>query len=226
MKQRISLQTHRYSLDHFPFHRLIGNLLKSPNLMLLHETLYPAGQQVPTLDTNEPGKDQATEFHKKFYEMANGEPCAFMEAYEKFARYVRPFVGEGKFLYQRIPTFRVHLPNNKAVGGRSHRDVDYNHPKEEINIVVPLTSMFGTNSMFTETRPHLRDFRVIQLDVGNFMIFNGALCEHGNFINTTGITRVSFDFRLLPINKYDPNNERESVAHHVKFQKGHYYAEI
>jgi hypothetical protein len=121
--------------------------------MLLHEQLYPAGTQVPTFNTNEPGKDQATQFHKKFYDMANGPQCAFMEAYQKFVRYIRPFFGESKFLYQRIPTFRVHLPNNKAVGGRSHRDVDYNHPKDEINIVVPLTSMFGTNSIFTETRP-------------------------------------------------------------------------
>jgi hypothetical protein len=32
------------------------------------------------------------------------------------------------FLYQRIPTFRVQLPDNEAVG-EFHRDSDYNPPK-------------------------------------------------------------------------------------------------
>ena len=193
--------------------------------MLLHETSYPVGSEVPNFDF-QPGKDQSTTFHQKFYDMANGESSAFMDAYKNFVRYVRPFIGEGKFLYQRIPTFRVHLPNNKAVGGTSHRDVDYGHPSGEINIVVPLTCMTGTNSLFTETRPHLKDFRLIQLNIGEFLIFDGACCEHGNFINTTGVTRVSFDFRLLPIKYYNPFSESESIANHVKFINGHYYAEI
>jgi hypothetical protein len=226
MKPQISLQTHRYSLDHFPFHRILGNTFNCPNLMLLHEKIVPRGCQVMAFDY-QPGEDQATLFHKQFYAMVDQMPDGiFMDTYRRFAKYVKSFVGEGEFLYQRIPTFRVHLPNNKAVGGISHRDSDYNHPKQEINIIVPLTSMFGTNSMFTETRPHLRDFRLVQLDVGQFLIFNGANCEHGNFINTTGITRVSFDFRLLPKSAYNPEKAGESVAHHIKFLDGHYYAAI
>ena len=38
-----------------------------------------------------------------------------------------------KLIYQRKPTLRIHLPENKSVGG-FHRDRDYNHPIEEINI--------------------------------------------------------------------------------------------
>ncbi len=38
------------------------------------------------------------------------------------------------------------------------------------------------------------------LDKGECMSFNGNKCSHYNKINKTGKTRLSFDFRILPLN--------------------------
>ena len=36
-------------------------------------------------------------------------------------------------------------------------------------------------------------------------MFNGGECIHGNKTNNTGKTRVSFDFRILPLENYNPD---------------------
>ena len=207
----------QYDPQEFPFSKIVGNIFDCHNLMLLHQ------QTEHHYDIAEPGSDQGTEFHKQFY-----QSCAdlFLPIYKNFIKEkAGPFASPNEeFLYQRIPTFRVQLPDNKAVGGISHRDKDYNHPPEEINFLVPLTSMIGSNSLFVESAEGLRDFRVLELHPGQLLIFNGANLEHGNLPNTSGWTRVSFDFRIL--RKSDSYNlaGKESVAHGLRFIEGEYYA--
>jgi hypothetical protein len=42
-------------------------------------------------------------------------------------------------------------------------------------------------------------------------------------VNKTTQTRVSLDFRILPLDKYDENNNTESITQKTKFKIGQYY---
>lgn len=206
----------QYNHIDMPFCRIIGNIFNCHNLMFLH-TL-----QKRVYSELIPGKDQHTEFHEQFYNVCKNQ-SEFMLTYKNLIKYIGfDFLGLEKFLYQKIPTFRIQLPNNKAVGGISHKDSDYNHPLNEINFLVPLTSMIGSSALFLESEPGLRDFKLISLSPGEILMFNGANLEHGNISNTSGWTRVSFDFRILPqFSNIDINSK--TIAHGLRFMEGEYY---
>lgn len=205
----------KYSQQGYPFCRVVGDMLNCYNLMLLHE------KQKEQYAVCLPGKDQSTEFHNTFYSKC--KDSEFLGLYYRFISYIYQHIfNDDNFLFQKIPTFRVQLPNNKAVGGVSHRDRDYNHSPKEINVLVALTPMIGSSSLFVESQDGLRDFSLVTLNPGECLVFDGANLEHGNLINTTGWTRVSFDFRLIHRRDYSPD-DRVSVAHGVRFIEGEYY---
>ena len=58
---------------------------------------------------------------------------------------------------------------------------------------------------------------------GQLCIFNGNKCLHGNKINKTGKTRISFDFRVVPYDRYNPKFEKMSATKNQKFLLGEYY---
>lgn len=95
--------------------------------------------------------------------------------------------GESKIIYQRAPTFRVHPPNNLAVG-QMHCDNDYNHPEGEINFWVPLTEAKETSGFYAESEPGKGDFHPFSqtLYPGDILRFWGNKCRHYNEINETG----------------------------------------
>ncbi len=205
----------KYNHLDFPFYRVVANYLNCDNLHFLH-------LQDPTQFTADiPGKDNGTVWHKKFYEMFKKDTW-FYTIYYSFLKEV---IGLNEnFLFQAIPTFRIQLPSCKAVGGKSHRDGDYNHPDGEINFLVPLTYMAGSSSIFTESKPGMKDYQFISLNLGDYLKFDGRNCEHGNAQNSTGLTRVSFDFRILPLNDYHPEKAKSSVGIGAKFIDGEYYS--
>ncbi len=61
------------------------------------------------------------------------------------------------------------------------------------------------------------------MHLGELIEFNGNRLSHGNKVNTTGQTRVSMDFRILPIEHYKPNDQKGSVTLNTKFVVGQYY---
>ena len=63
----------------------------------------------------------------------------------------------------------------------------------------------------------------MECDYGEFYIWNGANLRHGNKVNETGVSRVSVDFRILPYHKYNPENNKKSVAAGRSFTLGDYY---
>lgn len=177
----------------------------------------------------EVGRDQQTQFHKKFYEIG----ADFWEEYKNFARHCAERIGLGdpaQLLYQRRPTFRVHLPGNVATGGW-HRDGDYNHPSEELNFVVPLTRFIppspeghAGNGFFIADRPWLRSrllrrFVHPDMEPGDVLRFHGAALLHGSVENRTGLTRVSLDFRVLPKTAV-PTDGKSTVNQGIPFKVG------
>ena len=148
-----------------------------------------------------------------------------MECYHKFVvNVILPYLGLSEALVQTLPSYRVQLPNMKAIYV-PHYDSDENHyhPIGEINFVIPLTSMRDTSTIWAETQPRLKDYHPINMDVGDALCANFNLCTHFNKINDTGLTRVSLDFRVMPLNKYNPDYQHSTATTGIKFLEGEYY---
>lgn len=164
--------------------------------------------------------DQKTVYHKKFYDDAM-EKTNFYNVYHSFITdIIRPLFDED-ILYQRIPTFRVHQPDNLSVAD-FHRDKDYNHSIHETNFYLPLTRAWGTNTIWHETEYNKKDFQPIEANVGEVVMWNGSSLLHGNKINNTGKSRVSVDFRVLPVSRYE-NTGKKSLANETVMNIGGYW---
>ena len=74
--------------------------------------------------------------------------------------------------------------------------------------------------------PGLGDYAPIEMSENEYTIFYGNKCRHGNMINDTPHTRVSFDFRILPLDKYSPDMSKASGTRNMRFIVGEYYKEL
>lgn len=165
--------------------------------------------------------DQSSEWHKAFYGMP--DDSEFFSIYRKWM--LEEIISKFKepHYFQAKPTFRVHLPNNLAVG-EFHRDSDYNHSPHELNIFVPLTPAFDTNSIWLETKIGSDTYLPLEVEYGEYVFFDGANLRHGNHVNKTGQTRVSFDCRIIPVSKYSPT-ALNTLGANKKFILGEYWAD-
>jgi hypothetical protein len=177
-----------YDLAAFPFPTLVSRALGCDALDRLHER-HPR----PTDATG----DQDTPVHEMFYR----EYPQMRDTYERFLRDVVAARYREDICVQRVPTFRVHYPEATAVR-EFHRDSDYNHQSGIMNYWLTLTPAYGTNSIWIETQPDSGDFRPVDLVPGQVLRFNAVRLTHGNHSNDTAATRVSFDFRVLPLEEY------------------------
>ena len=192
--------------------------LNLPSELLPHESI--------TVDN-----DQSLEIYKTLYSIDKGfdlntnqEFGVFLNKYKKFVNYLSSTIFEEKLIYQRRPTLRAHFPESKAVGV-FHRDRDYNHPIEEINIWIPITSAINTNSIWIESKFGKEDYSSINLNYGQAAIFDSRL-KHGNTVNTENLTRLSFDFRVIPESKWESaktKKTKSSVSQSLKLELNDYY---
>jgi hypothetical protein len=167
------------------------------------------------------GTDQTTEFHKKFYDCFNG---LLRQTYLSFIREAVAPLFDEPICYQAVPTFRVHLPGNIAVG-EFHTDGDYNHGVGEVNFWLPCTRAFATNSIWVESSLGSGDFQAIDVEYGEILVFDAVRWHHGNRQNMTGQTRVSFDFRCITMSNYRPTGAR-TVSSGRALEIGDYFAEM
>ena len=213
------MNLHQYDISKFEFKKIITNLFDCGPLELLHER-YNHGSQFTMLDNSN------TIFHQMFYKNIR-EENDFMSVYDLFLNeFVTSIVGE-KFIYQASPTLRVHLVGNMATP-EFHVDTQdgYYHPAGEMNFILPLTQCYDTNSVWVESEPNKGDYSPIKMKYGNLFQFAGGKLRHGNKTNQTPLTRVSFDFRVLPLSKYDKNYPKSSATRGTKFIVGEYYKEL
>tara|TARA_B100001778_G_C18590422_1_gene632030 strand:- start:344 stop:2326 length:1983 start_codon:yes stop_codon:yes gene_type:complete len=208
-----------YNPDDYKFIKLVSDLFET-ELSNLHEKAENTYELFTTI-----GKDSNTEFHNKFYAHLNNNWQEIKDEYSKFIKEViLPFLDLEEALVQKFPSFRVQLPNNLAVVV-NHYDSDslHQHPSGEINFIYALTNMYDTNSVFVEKMPLIDEYEQITLNAGETICFNGNKCKHHNKINETGKTRVSWDFRVLPLNYYKENNGGTSASTNKKYIEGSYY---
>ncbi len=187
-----------YDLDKIPLPALVAQIFGEQPLSRLgtHSEL-PRLTQV---------LDQSTQFHKTFYRTFEShiEP-----AYrDLISNIIHPIIGE-PFCFQAVPTFRVHLPGNVAVG-EFHRDADYHHPVGELNYWLPLTDAWASNTVWIQDDDD--EFLPAEAQPGQIVHFDAVSRQHGNKPNLTGATRVSFDFRCIPMSKYQDSETRSVNA--------------
>ena len=127
-------------------------------------------------------------------------------------------------LYQKEPNFRCHLPGTGHLLVKKHCDADYHHSPNEVNFWLPLTPCYSTNTLWSESSPGVGDFHPFQLVPGQIMQFYGNQCVHYTMPNETDATRMSIDFRVIPldhyIERYPKSHRRDGQA---RFAPGAYF---
>mmetsp|Transcript_132618 Transcript_132618/g.424389 ORF Transcript_132618/g.424389 Transcript_132618/m.424389 type:complete len:408 (-) Transcript_132618:7-1230(-) len=163
----------------------------------------------------------------------------FLDLYRRFLREVvlPTFCGTeecgvlAEAAVQSSPVLRVVMPS-AHVATCLHKDGDYGHVPEELNFWVPLTPVGGSNSLHVEGFPGRRNFEAFSGQVGHAFRFWGNQCAHYAEPNTTESTRVSFDFRLIPLHFWDVAEvggllsaaaRRRTFFHEGELAIGYYY---
>jgi len=172
--------------------------------------------------------DQSSVWHKCFYKMIN-EDNSFNNIYLKFlTEKIKPRYNE-KIVFQKIPTFRVHLPNNVSVGefhkDKHYRNQDWADKVMELNYFLTLTDAYSTNTIWAETEEDKKDFKPIESNYGQCVEWCATKLTHGNKKNQTNQTRVSFDFRVIPESRYIESNHL-TINTKIPFSVGGYYEVI
>lgn len=213
----MKIKIHPYKTWHYPFRDSIAMMLGTDELENLHRMGgYPRG-------VVKPGSDNHTVWHNKFYDSIASS--GFMDIYNDFiSEIIRPLFDNEALVVQNRPTFRIHWQGNLSVGA-FHRYSDYNHNEAEVNFWIPVTHAFDTNTIWIESARGKKDYSAINVHHGQALEFPGCELMHGNEINNTGQTRVSFDFRVIPHSKYrEPAEPKAGVGHGLhKFKLGEYY---
>jgi hypothetical protein len=216
-----------YDCKKYDFYKCFHDLLKvyTDKLDLLHAHLPKAlcPKNIVTV-----ANDQNLSIYKILYKIDDGydlknkkKNSGFLNVFDNFVLSLSKNIFKEDLVYQSRPTLRVNFPNNKAVGDW-HRDREYNHPLEEINIWVPITKSINTNTIWIESQFDKNDYGPVNTNYGQFIMFDSGL-KHGNKLNTENKTRISFDFRVIPKSLYNKHTNKTSIDTKMKFEIGDYY---
>ena len=178
----MSVSILRFSIIDYPFASLAQTVLGVEELGSLH--LRPDLVGIFWLDMMNKCRDELA-LHFDIFE----------GVYKKFANHMQQQLGlnHSKLGYQTPPTFRVH-PVGARTASVPHRDRDYAKGSKFINVWVPLVNVSATNSLWVE-RDKDSELEPVQLNYGEALVFNGYDVLHGSVVNTSTMTRVSFDMR-------------------------------
>ena len=217
LREALHLKKFNYNTKKYPFYEYLSKLFGVTDLENIHKYM---GHFDPFLRE----QDQHTILHKVFYSNFRLPNSPLKKMYEDLIRdFIAPLVYE-KFYYQKIPTFRIGLPQNKFVG-EFHRDSAYNHQPYEINFNLAIVNYKGTAALVTEDTAGSDNLILAEIDYGQVMGFDHIGCLHGSEINQTGKTMISMDFRLALASIYYEDPKAESVNLHSKFIIGDYFSE-
>jgi hypothetical protein len=198
-----------YDTETYPFSTLVGRHLAVDDLSQLH-----AWFDVPALSCE---TQQHTDLHRRLYDIGS----EFDDHYRAFVKKcVIPWIGED-VAFQATPNFRFQMPGSKAVNDW-HTDRDHGHGHEEINFWVPLTTVTEHNCVWIEPGDGLAPVPM-PCELGEVLIFDGAGRRHGNKVNASVRTRVSFEFRVIPMSRYVDRPDDKSTVMGKRFVLGDYF---
>jgi hypothetical protein len=124
---------------------------------------------------------------------------SFDKIFENYCSFISDIIIDkiGKITsYQSPPSFRFHYCGRGS--SVFHKDRDFGVEEGRLNIWVPLTKVWGDNSLWIESKIGAKDFKPITMHPGQVLVFDGVNLGHGSKINTTISSRISFDFRVMP----------------------------
>jgi hypothetical protein len=210
----------------YNFHTIVQDFLDTPDLAAMTSDV-EVGEGEEDFSIYKQ-MERSTAYERLYDRLDGPEGARFYDTFERFVRgVVRPQFDE-PVLYQKKPTHRIHFRNDVGQS-RFHKDTDYGHSAAEINYSVPQTAAFDTNTIWIESAEDRGDYQPIEMDVGEFARFDGATLRHGAKENDTGRTRVSFDFRVIPVSQApdqltDTEHWEEGEQENPLFQNAHDFA--
>jgi hypothetical protein len=245
----------KYDAALFPFGKLVLDMMFEKKLLparLHNVTLSNLHQHIGEELTELDGSG-INEVSRRFYERSE----KFEAMYRLFVEYLGDeFIGKD-CLFQKFSTMRVYFPHAKGFNWRPnyHCDIMLGHPPQEINVWVPLTDVFGSNSIRIATLAdsiellkrydfNFREFlaalqtddalqdellkrtSVVEAKIGDVLLFDSR-CLHVLQNNKTNATRVSMDTRLVPVREYEAleMNYRGTGRRQMPFAIGEYYSQ-
>ena len=161
-----------------------------------------------------------------FYDKLD-QDVRFVELYIKFIEDIIEPIFKEEIYYQRFPTFRIHQPDNICVF-KWHRDKEFGHNEKEINFYMPVTKAYDSNTIWVEEYIGAGKEKSIPFNAnyGELIEWNGTTLLHGNQLNSTGVTRISLDFRILRKSDFDKNNIGKSLTRNNDFSPNSYFTSI
>ena len=209
-----------YDVIKYPFKSLVEEWFDCDDLSMLHT--YKRYKKFKREN------DQSTIWHKAFYNQIRVDE-RFNNLYISFLKNEICNRYDDDLIYQKIPTFRVHFPNNVAVG-EFHKDKDYRDKEwckevKEINYYLPMAPATDTNTFWAESQEDMGDYTPTNCNYGQCVEWDAVNLKHGNKINEEQKTRVSFDFRVILKNRYTPN-DCGTINVGMKFKIGEYYEQL
>ena len=174
------------------------------------------------------GTDQSTIFHKAIYSTFDEPSFYISEFWQNYRVLALDIVNKlkvetgyfGEWAIQRYPTIRFHFPNNVSVF-EFHRDSNYLHPIGEINCFYAINECLNSSALHIEKNLGFEDYVPLNLKPGEYAILNTSIYKHGDFINKTGKTRVSMDFRFIP--NIFLSNDVSSLTKKIKLTSDSYF---
>jgi hypothetical protein len=203
----------KYDTERFPFRKIVEEILEVKELEKIHE--------VESYELLSREQDQKTIWHSKYYKLFKEK---FQPLYLEFVSHIKERFEYQEIVYQKIPTFRVHMVDNVGVG-EWHKDRTYEHGTTEVNFWLPFVDTFDTNTIWMESKEDKGDYMPYDVKYGEILIFDGANLVHGNKINKTKSTRISVDFRLVDPAKFVPNTNG-SINMKTPFDIGGYFEKM
>ncbi len=220
----------KYDVKRYPFAQMLADMLPEKgiaaptdvDLMELHKHLVPPQMRLDNSGINE--------ISRNYYD----RNPAFDKLYNEFCAEVavKEWLGESG-IFQLSPTIRFYFPKAEGFNWRLnyHTDIMLGHPPQEINIWIPLTRVYGSNSMrlmpleasLSILRRYDFDFKayaeavqtsdvlqdelndlsfIVEGKPGEAILFDSR-CLHVLQNNQTEHSRVSMDLRIMPHREYE-----------------------
>lgn len=194
---------------------------------------------------------QINGFSKALYEQDD----VFLGLYHRLIQEIIAPLFEAPLYFQATPTIRFHFPNQKGFDFKPtyHSDIMLGHPPGEVNVWLPVTPAFESNSIkIMRKSSSLRAFetfdydfdalagrvqessnffkgceeasRTVEMGPGQFLLFDPR-CIHATQHNVTNATRVSMDFRVITVEDFQRLRleYRGTGRRRMIFAPGHYY---
>ena len=242
---------YKFDNEKYNFKKLIKDLLnnyykKDFDLNKIHEIINEKYMNKDELDyfkkTPIFGKTDRDSIFIEIYHNYFDTFDVFANLYNKFMKeYIKPkfFPKEDFIVIQKTPNLRIQIPNKSNLGKRDsdpneeiigvHYDAEFDHSLEEINLIIPLTRMFDTNSIYheysTNSNLNFEDYNSLKLQENEIAFLYLNMWKHYNKINKTNLSRVSFDTRIIPYSKFK-DSDLVSITSKKKFSLNNYYIKI